>query len=122
MLCNLFNCSKEIQWGTQKHQRKSLNDHRLVANNEVLLAYANMTKNMMLDVNGVSTFQRVYWTTPAFNIINQEEFPKCLDNASTKDFHELKTNLNTIQAVREAFAKAENEEKLKGKKPNVTFK
>ena len=69
-----------------------------------------MTKNMMLDVNGVSTFQKVYGTKPAFNIKIQEEFPNCLDNISIKDFHDLKTHLNTIQAVKEAFAKAENED------------
>ena len=75
----------------------------MVENNVILLAYATMANNMLLDANCVSPFHRIYGLYPAINTMKQEDFSKCVDNARTHDFHDLKIHLNKITEVRETF-------------------
>ena len=64
--------------------KKFSNDLSMIEINEVILTYANMAKKLLLDVNGVLPFQRVYWINPEFDTLNQQVFSKRLDNASTR--------------------------------------
>ena len=67
----------ERHYGILKNiMTKFKKDHSLIEINDVLLVYGIMAKNMLLDVNGVSTLQRVYGTNPVINTLNHEQSPK----------------------------------------------
>ena len=86
-----------------------------------LIIAINLLSQMLLDVNGVSPFQRVYGINTSINTLNQKEISrKCSDSARNQDIQDLKIHLNTIQAFGEAFVKAGNEENFK-KKPITKF-
>ena len=101
--------------------KKLSNDFSVIETNEVLLPYANLAKTLLLDINGVLIFQRVFRINPKIDTLNQQVFSKCLDNASTQNVHDLKRHLDTIQAVREAFVKAKKEDKLKRRSQKLIF-